>query len=112
MHGGSARLKLTLTARPGTVPQIVEALRFLMMATRLEAGCLGCTVWTEEETDVHYVEEWASEADMRRRVRSDAFTSLLAVMEAARERPRVRFDFAATTRGLDYVAEVRECADS
>jgi len=47
-----------------------------------------------------------SEAHIRERVRSDSFTSLLSVIEAARE-PRVQFEFVATTRGLDFVAEVR-----
>jgi hypothetical protein len=56
---------------------------------------------------VHYAEEWATDADMRRRIGSSRFTSLLAVLESAREAPRVQFDFVSTSRGLDYVAEVR-----
>jgi hypothetical protein len=40
-------------------------------------------------------------------VQSDGFTSLLAVMEAAKQPPEIHFDFVTTTRGLDYVAEVR-----
>ena len=43
---------------------------------------------------------------MRRRVRSEGFTSLLAILESATE-PRVQFDFVTMTRGLDYVAEAR-----
>jgi quinol monooxygenase YgiN len=79
-----------------------------MVGTRLEEGCLGCMAWADQEWTVQYVEEWASEDDMRQRVRSDAFTALLAVMEAAQEPPQVQFDFITITRGLDYVAEVRE----
>jgi hypothetical protein len=52
------------------------------------------------------MEDWVCEADMRRRVRSVAFTSLLAIVESAKD-PHVRFDFVSLTRGLDYVAEVR-----
>jgi hypothetical protein len=48
-----------------------------------------------------------SEAAIRRRVRSDGFTSLLGVMETAKQAPRIHFDFVTTSRGLDYVAEVR-----
>jgi hypothetical protein len=66
-------------------------------------------VWEEieDDTTLRYAEEWATEADMRRRVQSDRFTSLLAIMEAAREPPQVQFDFVTIRRGLDYVAEVR-----
>jgi hypothetical protein len=60
----------------------------------------------EPDATIHYIEEWTTEPDMRRRVRSDRFTSLLAVLESA-EDPRVQFDFVAQSRGLDYVEEAR-----
>ncbi len=103
------RLTVTLVASQSGVGPLLDAFRSLMGPTRLEPGCLGCLVWEEIEDDatVRYAEEWATESDMRRRVRSDRFTSLLAVMEAATEPPQVQFDFVTTTRGLDYVAEVR-----
>jgi hypothetical protein len=86
--------------------ELLDALRFLEPVTRLQPGCLRCSNWTEADLTLHHVEEWETEADMRRRVREDEFTSLLEMVEAARD-PRVQFDFVATTRGLDYVAEVR-----
>ena len=78
--------------------------------TRVEPGCLACRVWTEdsEESTVRYVEEWATEDAMRLRVRSERFTQLLEVLESAPAPPSVQFDFITETRGLDYVAEVRE----
>lgn len=103
------RLTVTLVAPETRAGPLMDALRSLLLPTRLEPGCLGCLVWEEleDDTTLRYAEEWATEADMRRRVRSDRFTSLLAVMEEARETPRVQFDFVTMTRGLDYVAEVR-----
>jgi quinol monooxygenase YgiN len=102
-------VRLTVMLRPSArgVHDLVDAFRFLMVSTRLDAGCIGCTVWTEPDSSVHYVEEWASEADMRRRVGSERFTSVLALLESVREPPYVQFDFVVATRGLDYVEEVR-----
>lgn len=100
-------MTVALRASPRAAKDVLDALRFLIVSTRLESGCLGCSVWSDPDSTVRYVEEWASEADIRRRVRSDTFTSLLAVMESAQEPPQVQFDFVTTTRGLDYVAEVR-----
>jgi len=108
MDGGRVRLKLALAARPETADRMVEALRFLMIRTRFDAGCITCTVWTDQDSTVHYIEEWATEADMRRRVRSEEFTSLLAVVELSREPPQVQFDFGASTPGLDYIEEIRQ----
>lgn len=62
----------------------------------------------EDDATVFYVEEWETDADMHRRVASDRFTSLLAIMEAARESPQIHFDFVRVTRGFDYVQEVRQ----
>jgi quinol monooxygenase YgiN len=78
-----------------------------MMSTRLEPGCLFCSVWTEPDSSVYYIEEWSTEADIRRRVESERFTSVLALIESVREPPHVQFDFVSVTRGLDYVEEVR-----
>lgn len=101
------RLTVVLTASSARGAQdLVDALRFLVVGTRVEPGCLGCSTWAEPDWVVHYVEQWATEADMRQRVRSDRFTSLLAVVESAKD-PQVRFDFVTSTRGLDYVAQVR-----
>jgi hypothetical protein len=86
--------------------ELLEALRFLSVSARLEPGCQGCSAWLDPDSTVRYLEEWATESDVRRRVRSDSFTSLLAVVESAQE-PHVQFDFVTTTRGLDYVVEAR-----
>ena len=105
------RLTVTLVAPHAGARLLLDAFRSLMGPTRLEPGCLGCLVWEEIEDDstLRYTEEWATEADMRRRLLSDRFTSLLAVLEAAREPPEVQFHFVTMTRGLEYVAEIREC---
>ena len=101
------RLTVTLRASGRSVQGLVEAFRFLIVSTRLEPGCLGCSVWNEPDSTVHYLEEWSTEDDIRHRVESDRFTSVLALLESVRERPHVQFDFVSNTRGLDYVAEVR-----
>jgi quinol monooxygenase YgiN len=101
------RLTVVLRASAREAPALVDALRFTMTGTRLELGCLGCTVRVDPDSSVHYEEEWTTEPDMRRRIQSDRFISLLSVIESAPEPPRVQFDFLTTSRGLDYVAEVR-----
>ena len=101
------RLAVALDAPNARVAQdFLDAFRFLGVSVRIEPGCLGCSNWIDADMTVHYSEEWATEEDMRQRVRSDQFTSLLAVVEAARD-PQVQFDFVMERRGLDYVMEVR-----
>lgn len=102
------RLSVALSASSQRcVQDLLDGLRFLMSGTRLEPGCRECSLWVDPDSTVHYVEEWETEADMRQRVRSSRFTSLLGVIESANVPPRVQFDFVTSTRGLDYVAQVR-----
>jgi quinol monooxygenase YgiN len=101
------RLAVTIRASARHGQDLLEAFRFVIRGTQFDEGCLGCSAWVDSDLTVHYVEEWATEADVRERVRSDRFTSLLAVLESSQERPSVQFDFVTSTRGLDYVAEVR-----
>jgi quinol monooxygenase YgiN len=101
------RLTVVLVASARSAQRLEQALRSLMIPTILKAGCLGCSAWVDPDWTVHYFEEWATEADMRDRVRSDPFTLLLSVMEASEGPPCVQFDFVTKTRGLDYVEELR-----
>jgi quinol monooxygenase YgiN len=105
------RLTVTLNASSQRyVQELLEALRFLMLGIRLQPGCRECSVWVDPESTVHYIEEFETEADMQQRVRSAKFTSLLGVIESAHQPPSVQFDFVTTSRGLDYVSQVRNHA--
>jgi hypothetical protein len=105
------RLSIVLTAASArAVDDLVEGLQFLARSTRLEPGCIGCCIWADPDALVHYTEDWQTEADIRRRVLSDQFTSLLTVVEAAQD-VHAQFDFVSATRGLDYVREVRAEAE-
>jgi hypothetical protein len=74
-------------------------------------GLPGLDRWGEErdptQSIVHYEERWATERATETRVRSDAFTKLLEVLEASADVPRVEFDFVSRRQGLEYVEEVR-----
>ena len=106
------RLTVTLSASSSQryVQDLLEALRFLMLGVRLQPGCRECSVWVDSESTVHYIEEFETEADMRQRVYSSTFTSLLGVIESAHQPPCVQFDFVTRTHGFEYVSQVRKTA--
>lgn len=102
------RLTVAFTAPTSRAAmELLDTLRFLEPDTRLQPDCLRCSNWMDPDLTLHHIEEWGTEAAMRRRVRTEDFTTLLEMIEATRN-PHVQFDFVGVTRGLDYVAEVRE----
>ena len=105
------RLTIDLSASTRAAERLVAALRTLILSTRGAPGCVDCAVWTGtedvDESVVHYEERWLNEASMEGRVRSDAFTKVLEVVEGAHVAPRVEFDFVEKWMGLEYVERIR-----
>jgi hypothetical protein len=56
---------------------------------------------------VRYIEEWASEADLRVRVAAESFVRLAALLEASERAPRLEFTLPEGVRGVDFIEDVR-----
>jgi len=96
----------------GQMRPITVALHSLAADTRTTRGCVGCSVSTDiaSRGTVRYVEEWQTEADLRRRLRSETFSQLVALIEEAVQPPRIEFTLDHETRGFDFMEEVRSAA--
>jgi quinol monooxygenase YgiN len=94
---------------PGEAQSITATLQSLMLKTRVAPGCAGCSVSTEmgAQAVIQYVENWKSETDLRRQVRSDRFSALAELIERATEHPLIEFTLPGGPRGIDYAEEVR-----
>jgi quinol monooxygenase YgiN len=94
---------------PGEAQSITAALQGLMVYTRAEHGCTGCSVSTEMGATVliQYIEMWETESDLKRQIRSHRFASLAELVERASDDPAIEFALPAGTRGLEYAQVVR-----
>ena len=93
----------------GQTRPMTMTLHSLAADTRTTHGCVGCAVSTDisNRGTVRYTEEWQTEEDLRRRVRSGSFGDVVALMENTSDPPRIEFQLAHETRGLDFIEEVR-----
>lgn len=107
----TVRMNVSWSVPHGESRPIVSALQELMLATRAEAGCVGCSLSTDarkhKKIVINYTEEWIREADLVRQLRSDRFSALAELMERSSEYPNVEFVLPGTVRGVEYAAEVR-----
>lgn len=103
------QLSIGLTAAGKQRDEIVRTLRSFAGATGARRGCLGVRLVQEidNRAAITWCEEWESEADLRRHVRSDEFRVLLAVMELSMSAPKIRVDEVSSSRGLDWIAAAR-----
>jgi len=109
MTSNGVRMTIEWFVPLGQSRPITIALHSVAADTRATHGCLGCSVATDigKRATVRYVEEWLTEDDLRERMQSDTFSDLITLIEDATQPPRIEFELAHETRGLDFVAEVR-----
>jgi quinol monooxygenase YgiN len=76
--------------------------------TRVQPGCLGCTLATESDPDaLLYMEIWESEADLLKHLQSDGYAKVLATMELSTMEPDVCIYEITNHRGLEWIEHLR-----
>jgi quinol monooxygenase YgiN len=100
---------VTITAAPDQREGLLQALRSQLSPTRVEPGCERCRLFEDvEETGAFtLVEEWATPADLERRLRSEEYRRLLHLMELSVAPLEVRFEVVSYTRGMEAIHAAR-----
>lgn len=95
-----------------SLDRVDDALRILgslLERIRAEAGCISCSVYhdMEKEQGIVFTEEWRSEEDLQRHLRSDQYQEILLVMEMAVARPEIRFNTITSSNGVEIIEKAR-----
>ena len=104
------QLVVRLMAASGKSHEVVQALQPLVRLALQTSGCRAAHLSADiERADVFwYCEDWDDADGLEGRVRTESFSQLLAVMETSAEPPLIEFRLIQESRGLDYVAAVRQ----
>jgi quinol monooxygenase YgiN len=104
------QLLLRMTLAHGGDKGMVEALRSIMRPARLDRGCIWAQILRDVDLPdlIGYVEEWSKPEDLQERIRSDPFSQLLALMEAAPSAPSLEFRVVTEAHGLESLAAARD----
>jgi quinol monooxygenase YgiN len=89
--------------------QVVASLTPLIGWTRVEPGCRACALLTEldEPRAIVLTEEWDTQDDLDRHLRSEGYRRVLAAIELSQEAPAIRFDTVETSGGFEVVEAAR-----
>ena len=109
MAPAPVRMTLKWIVTAGEARSLAGTLQTLMIETRMEPGCLGCSSSFEmdQRASIRYVEEWNTEEQLQGQIRSHRFAKLAELMERSAERPLIEFILPCGTRGLEYAEAVR-----
>ena len=87
---------------------MASALYSLAATVKPRQGCVGCVVsmGVANHATIRYIEEWATENDLRSRLRADGFPQLFDLTEGLSRPPRVEFVLPFGVTRADFLAEV------
>jgi quinol monooxygenase YgiN len=102
-----ARLKMNFSSEK--IDETLQILRSVVERTRVERGCVSCSVFldTENEHVVVFEEKWMSDEDLQRHLRSEDYQKVLLVMEMAITQPEIRFETITDSSGVETIEEAR-----
>lgn len=103
----TATIRITASDDPNS--EIIRVLRSLIEPTRVETGCISCGLYKDlhDPNIIIWVEEWNTQADLERHIRSSQYKKILAAFDMSSAQPDMRFDTVVETRGMQLIAEAR-----
>jgi quinol monooxygenase YgiN len=101
--------RLTIFAQPNQREELIRSLLTLIESSQLDAGCVTCRLYADiaDPDALTLIEEWATRADMERRLRSTSYGQLLQLMEVSRQPPETVFHTITETSGMETIRGVR-----
>lgn len=88
--------------------EAVRLLRSIVGSTQSQPGCLVCQAGhdLDDENALILREEWRSQADLDRHLRTAEYRKIKAVMDLSSESPEIQFCTASKSVGFEYVEQI------
>lgn len=88
---------------------MLAALRSMLGRTRIIPGCrcFHLSQDVENPNVLTVVEEWETESDLVRHLRSEDYRRLMQLAEMSVDPPQIEFNFVSETRGIAAIEEIR-----
>jgi len=108
-HGGMKILAtLRMNVRPERRRDLLETMRGMLEPARVERGCLSYRLYADVEDKNIFVlvEEWNTQKDLERHIRTDNQRRILALMDLLSEQPDVQFNTVSDTSGIELIEDL------
>ena len=99
---------LRMVVRPETRRDFLDTMRGMLEPARVERGCLSYRLYedVEDRNAFVLVEEWKTQNDLERHIRTDNHRRLMALMDLLSEQPELQFNTVSHTSGMDLIEDV------
>ena len=100
---------IRITAAENSDGEILRVLRSLIEPTRVETGCISCGLYKDlhDPSVIVWAEEWKTQDDLERHLRSRQYKKILAAFDMSNSQPEMRFYTVVETKGMQLIADAR-----
>jgi quinol monooxygenase YgiN len=100
-------IKMTVPAEKRK--EILQTVKAILGPIRRECGCISCNCYAdvEDESVLHFEEEWKTREDLDNHLRSDSFAVLNGAMRLLHVEPDISFNTIASTAGPEAIKAAR-----
>jgi len=99
---------LRMIVRPEKRNDLLETMRGMLEYVRVERGCLSYRLYedVEDRNTIVLVEEWETQNDLERHIRTDNQRRILTLMDLLSEQPELQYNTVSRTIGMDFINDV------
>ena len=100
---------MKITFSPESRPKAIELINAIIERIRVLPGCISYDVCQDVlgENSLTILEQWQSRADLNRFICSDAYRSILALIELANKSPEIHFYTFSKIGGMEVIENLR-----
>jgi quinol monooxygenase YgiN len=97
-----------MIVRPEKRNDLLETMRGMLEPVRVEMGCLSYCLYedVEDRNTIVLVEEWETQNDLERHIRTDNQRRILTLMDLLSEQPELQYNTVSRTNGMDFINDV------
>jgi len=99
---------LRMNVQPERRIDLLKTMRGMLEPARVERGCLSYRLYedVEDRNTFFLLEEWKTQNDLERHIRTDNHRRLMALMDLLSKQPELRFNTVSHTSGMELIEDV------
>ena len=99
---------LRMNVQPERRIDLLKTMRGMLEPARVERGCLSYRLYEDvgDRNTFFLLEEWKTQNDLERHIRTDNHRRLMALMDLLSKQPELRFNTVSHTSGMELIEDV------
>ena len=100
---------LRIKISPADRAEVIKIIQPIIGPSEAQSACSLCRLYCETDDDdaILLLQQWQSQKDLDKFIRSDFFKRIIAAMDIAAQPPEISFNTVSSKAGMELIKELR-----